>query len=146
MHKLIVCSQSKVLEAASRFGKVCSHVWNTRSTIRAAVDQKQEAEEGKIDLHDDDPEIVEYMLRFMYEGDYRLPSDEAPRPFWIHWDNSLKLKMEGQEFRWIEVALWRRSGALLQSIHTKWPTFSQVCVPAGPEKKDLRLTNDAIDV
>jgi hypothetical protein len=44
--------------------------------------QGREAKERSIDLPDDEPEMVGYMLRFMYERDYRLPSDDAPRPFW----------------------------------------------------------------
>jgi hypothetical protein len=67
VHKSIVCSQCDFLDAASRFGR--------------------EAEEGKIDLVDDEPEIVKYMIQYLYELDYHLPSEETPGPwaFQLDW-------------------------------------------------------------
>ncbi|KAF1945593.1 hypothetical protein EJ02DRAFT_368897 [Clathrospora elynae] len=87
VHKAIVCSQSDPLEAASRFGK--------------------EAIEDKIDLPEDDPEIVAHMLRFMYERDYRLPSEDVPGPHWTRlvWSRT-DAAIEKKEVRIIENFLW----------------------------------------
>ncbi|KAH7081155.1 hypothetical protein BKA63DRAFT_405086 [Paraphoma chrysanthemicola] len=63
VHKIITCAQSDALEAASRFRK--------------------EAAEGIIELPGDDPDIVEHMLRHMYERDYRLPSEDVHGPHWL---------------------------------------------------------------
>jgi len=61
VHKSIVCSQCDFFDAASRFGK--------------------EGEEGKIDLADDEPEIVKYMIQYLYELDYHIPSEQVKGPW-----------------------------------------------------------------
>jgi hypothetical protein len=70
VHKSIVCSQCSFFDAASRFGK--------------------EAEEGKIDLADDEPELVKYLFQYLYELDYHIPSEKVPRPwaFQLDWDDA----------------------------------------------------------
>ncbi|KAF2822946.1 hypothetical protein CC86DRAFT_409720 [Ophiobolus disseminans] len=68
IHFSFVCSQCNFFDAASRFGK--------------------EAEEGKIDLADDEPEIVKYMIQYLYELDYHIPSEliEGPWAFQLDWE------------------------------------------------------------
>jgi hypothetical protein len=84
-----------------------------------ALTQEQEAEERSIDLPTDDPEIVGYMLRFMYQRDYQLPSDDAPRPFWIRWKTRTKnLNAPAQEWlRAMETAVWSHSSEALEKLH-----------------------------
>jgi hypothetical protein len=53
------------------------------SRVRNELTLAQEAAESKIDLPDDEPEIVEYMLRYMYERDYRMPSEDILGPHLI---------------------------------------------------------------
>ncbi|KAF2251316.1 hypothetical protein BU26DRAFT_518009 [Trematosphaeria pertusa] len=53
VHKAILCSQSDVFDAASRFGK--------------------ESEDGRMDLAEDEPEIVKYMIQYLYEEQYEVP-------------------------------------------------------------------------
>lgn len=54
VHKAIICPRSEYFKRAVTFGK--------------------EAEENKIDLQEDEAEIIGYMLQYLYEGDYTLPS------------------------------------------------------------------------
>ncbi|KAH6715823.1 hypothetical protein BKA61DRAFT_334093 [Leptodontidium sp. MPI-SDFR-AT-0119] len=58
VHRLIVCSQSKVLHAACTAGF-------------------KEAYTGIIDLDDDDPAPVEVMLKYFYTGKYNEPINES---------------------------------------------------------------------
>jgi len=58
-HKVIVCSQSKVLKAA------CRGFFKETTT-------------GIIELPDDDPKIVQLMLSFFYTTDYEMDFKEAP--------------------------------------------------------------------
>ncbi|KAK4107255.1 hypothetical protein N656DRAFT_785464 [Canariomyces notabilis] len=51
VHRAIVCTQSKFLAAACRIGL-------------------KEAQEGKIDLPDDDPRLVQIMVHYLYHFDY----------------------------------------------------------------------------
>jgi hypothetical protein len=57
VHKAIICPRSEYFKKAVSFGK--------------------EAEENKITLQEDEVEMIEYMLQYLYEGDYTLP---APAP------------------------------------------------------------------
>lgn len=66
VHKSIVCPQCSFFDAASRFGR--------------------EAEEWKIDLADDEPEIVKYLIQYLYELDYHLPSEKLPGPWLVQFD------------------------------------------------------------
>jgi hypothetical protein len=83
-----------------------------------ALTHEQEAEERSIDLPTDDPEIVGYMLRFIYQRDYQLPSDDAPRPFWIRWKTATKdLAIPVQEWlRAIDTAVWSHSSEALEKL------------------------------
>ncbi|KAH7091651.1 hypothetical protein FB567DRAFT_546358 [Paraphoma chrysanthemicola] len=95
VHKLIVCAQSDALEAASRFGK--------------------EAAEGIIELPDDDPEIVEHMLQYMYERDYRLPSEDVHGPHWIRPLYSTSVDLD--RLHWdLENLMWRCSTPVIQML------------------------------
>ncbi|KAL5120812.1 hypothetical protein ACEQ8H_001293 [Pleosporales sp. CAS-2024a] len=102
VHKAIICSQSKVLEAATRFGK--------------------EEAENHIDLPEDQPEMVEYMLGFMYEREYRLPSDDAPRPFWIKvdWPSATPASRKKLHWKW-EQGIWNCSALILERAREEIP-------------------------
>lgn len=100
-----------------------------------ALTYKQEAEDHSIDLPDEEPEIVEYMLQYMYGRDYRLPSDDAPRPFWIRWKwpeptrtDEFRRAMNTTEenMRKIEIAKWSYSAVTLQMLHEKHPPLIEV--------------------
>ncbi|KUJ17752.1 uncharacterized protein LY89DRAFT_718381 [Mollisia scopiformis] len=59
VHKAIICLQSKPLAAAADGGFL-------------------ESQTGTIDLSDHDPDVVNYMIQFMYTGDYKVvPVPEA---------------------------------------------------------------------
>lgn len=58
VHRVIVCSQSKVLHAACMAGFKETHT-------------------GVIDLDDDDPVLVEIMLKYFYTGKYNEPINES---------------------------------------------------------------------
>jgi hypothetical protein len=122
VHKAIVCSQSDTIEAASRFGKVCKLSALYGSTLLTSV---QEAKEAKMDLAEDDPEIVEYMLRFMYERDYRLPSDDVPGPHRVdfYFDKGAKSKSITYQktLREFDVTFYNFSAANLKMLHEKYP-------------------------
>jgi hypothetical protein len=57
----------------------------------------KEAAEGKIKLQDDDPEIVGYMLEYMYEGDYRVISKFKEYPYWVRVERNKKMAKAEQE-------------------------------------------------
>jgi hypothetical protein len=90
------------------------------TVVFLALTQGREAEERSIDLPNDEPGIVRYMLRFMYERDYRLPSDDAPRPFWTRCKDPLGLydaSEPAQEWvRRFETAVWSRSVEAIQKL------------------------------
>ncbi|KAH7403063.1 BTB/POZ protein [Cadophora sp. MPI-SDFR-AT-0126] len=58
VHRVVVCPQSRVLNAACMTGF-------------------KEAQTGIVDLDDDDPAAVETMLRFFYTGKYIEPANES---------------------------------------------------------------------
>ncbi|KAF2656477.1 hypothetical protein K491DRAFT_596844, partial [Lophiostoma macrostomum CBS 122681] len=72
VHKSIICTRSAFFNAAMRFGK--------------------EAAQSKVDLPEDDPEIVGYMLQFVYtcdyNGSYNTPQDfeDSARAIIFDWD------------------------------------------------------------
>ncbi|KAB8292259.1 hypothetical protein EYC80_008001 [Monilinia laxa] len=61
VHRAIVCSQSKPLAAAVDNGF-------------------KEAKTGVINLEDDEPEIVEYMIKFLYHGTYLIIAPKKNKP------------------------------------------------------------------
>jgi hypothetical protein len=70
------------------------------------------------------------MLRFMYERDYRLPSDDAPRPLWIHfdWHNMVSRPLRSErELQFIEQIYWDNSMQALQVLDETNPDILQVC-------------------
>jgi hypothetical protein len=114
VHKSIVCSQCDFLDAASRFGR--------------------EAEEGKIDLVDDEPEIVKYMIQYLYELDYHLPSEETPGPwaFQLDWKEEpgsyfTHEKLQSPEVRreWDQF-LWQTSATMMGAVVPKYPDICAV--------------------
>jgi hypothetical protein len=50
----------------------------------------KEAEEGRIDLKDDDPETVGYLMDYMYEGDYVAAGDNN-RWLQVAWHGTRRL-------------------------------------------------------
>ncbi|PSN72528.1 hypothetical protein BS50DRAFT_545130 [Corynespora cassiicola Philippines] len=70
VHKVIVCPQSSFFAGAVRFsaGKV---------SILAL--RKKEAEDGKINLPEDEPAIVKLLMRYLYEADYEPCWDGSSR-------------------------------------------------------------------
>ncbi|EAT89577.1 hypothetical protein HBH56_016670 [Parastagonospora nodorum] len=134
VHKAIVCSQSDTIEAASRFGK--------------------EAEEAKIDLTEDDPEIVEYMLRFMYERNYRLPSDDVPGPHWVDFgfENVAKSSsiMYRKTLRGFEVALYEHSSEAMKTLREKFPglleKYQGKVLRIGRSVRLLKLKRDVVEI
>ena len=128
VHKAIVCSQSDTIEAASRFGKVCKLSALHGSTLLIGV---QEAEEAKIDLTEDDPEIVEYMLRFMYERNYRLPSDDMPGPHWVDFNLEILAKdssiTKQKTLRESEVICYEHSSEAMKTLREEFPGLLEVC-------------------
>ncbi|KAF2440105.1 hypothetical protein P171DRAFT_448040 [Karstenula rhodostoma CBS 690.94] len=67
VHKPILCSQSAYFEAVVRFGGM-------------------ETSTGVLDLPEEDPEILGYMIQFLYNSDYELPSDKDSGPWWVRPD------------------------------------------------------------
>ena len=87
----------------------------------------QEAVEGRVDLPDDDAEIVWFMLKFMYERDYRLPSEDVPGPHWARllWNkpnNVLTLKVLRQS----ETRLWKHASPFLRDMIAEIPGLEEV--------------------
>ncbi|KAF1978713.1 hypothetical protein BU23DRAFT_186363 [Bimuria novae-zelandiae CBS 107.79] len=95
VHRAVICSQSEFFDASARFGK--------------------EAVEAKVGLPEDHPEIVEYMIQYMYQQDYRVPSDDSTEPLWIkmNWEKAKlstgskptmtardRFKFDGHYWRW----------------------------------------------
>lgn len=126
VHKAIVCSQSDAMEAVSRFGKVCTVSALDGFGLLTSV---QEAEEAKIDLPEEDPEIVEYIRRFMYERDYRLPSDDVPGPHWVDFNCDKLAKgyniTDQETIRSAEVGFYDYSAAALQILRARYPGLSE---------------------
>ncbi|RYN37615.1 hypothetical protein AA0119_g11868 [Alternaria tenuissima] len=60
VHKAIVCKRSGFFERAERFPRPVG----------------EEASEGKVDLTQDEPEIVRLLVEYLYENDYEAESDE----------------------------------------------------------------------
>jgi hypothetical protein len=58
----------------SRYGKLCSYNDGTYAN------PEKEASTGEIHLEEDDPEIVELMINFLYNGNYVLPSTLTAKP------------------------------------------------------------------
>jgi len=117
VHKSIVCSQCDFFEAASKFGK--------------------EGEEGKIDLADDEPEIVKYMVQYLYELDYHIPSENIPGPWAFkldcskidsHMDPSLSTP---EQRRIWEKTLWHWSATLMPTLLEKYPILCSVSQTTG---------------
>ena len=68
MHRVVVCLQSEFFHAA------CYHAWKVCLFVRLRFPAKcwlQESEERTIDLPEDGRDIVERMIEFFYNGDYR---------------------------------------------------------------------------
>jgi hypothetical protein len=89
----------------------------------------QEAEERSVDLPDDELEIVEYMLQFMYGRDYRLPSDDAPRPFWIRFKrpkDGANLATEQMRTSF-ETRIWSHSPEVLQKLRDERSHLVEAC-------------------
>ncbi|KAF1978712.1 hypothetical protein BU23DRAFT_563623 [Bimuria novae-zelandiae CBS 107.79] len=68
VHKALVCTQSDFFKAAVQFGG------------------KEETNQGIIDLPEDDPVVVGYMIQYLYGPNYELPSESATEPLWIRAD------------------------------------------------------------
>lgn len=64
---MIVCTQSSAFAAAIRFGGKVGWLW----TVIGLHWHVQESKKSNIDLFDDEPAIVELLMRFLYTGDYR---------------------------------------------------------------------------
>ncbi|KAH8634417.1 hypothetical protein IG631_09817 [Alternaria alternata] len=60
VHKNIVCKRSGFFERAGRFPRPVG----------------EEASEGKVDLPQDEPEIVRLLVQYLYENDYKVDFDE----------------------------------------------------------------------
>ncbi|PQE08263.1 NFX1-type zinc finger-containing 1 protein [Rutstroemia sp. NJR-2017a BVV2] len=76
VHRAIVCTQSRPIAAAIDHG---FKVWKALLLQCFIIDGKyadseKEASTGEIHLEEDDPEIVELMINFLYNGNYVLPS------------------------------------------------------------------------
>ncbi|KAH4862491.1 hypothetical protein HBH75_015400 [Parastagonospora nodorum] len=134
VHKAIVCSQSDTIEAASRFGK--------------------EAEEAKIDLTEDDPEIVEYMLRFMYERNYRLPSDDMPGPHWVDFNLEILAKdssiTKQKTLRESEVICYEHSSEAMKTLREEFPglleKYQGKVLRIGRIVRLFKLKHDVIEI
>jgi hypothetical protein len=140
VHKAIVCSQSEVLEAASRFGKVGLHQPFKARVLWLIL--TQEATENKIDLPEDDPEIVEYILRFMYERNYKLPSEDIPGPHSIFRDYldetwSAQYRVNVQRSR---ECVWMHSHKILQLLRDAHPHLLEVCFVFSWEDQHILTT------
>jgi hypothetical protein len=69
------------------------------------------------------------MLQFMYGRDYRLPFDDAPRPFWILWErpkDSDELATE-QIRTSIETGIWSHSPEVLQRLRDERSHLVEAC-------------------
>lgn len=79
MHKLVLCAQSEW------FQKTCAGSWkvgaqySTDHTVRLMT--VQEGQESKIELAEDDPQVVDAMLHYLYNfdyGDYGIGQEHCP--------------------------------------------------------------------
>ncbi|KAF1943876.1 hypothetical protein EJ02DRAFT_501833 [Clathrospora elynae] len=98
VHKSIVCSQCEFFDAASRFGK--------------------EGEEGKVDLVDDEPEIVKHLVNYLYEVDYHVRSEEVDGPwvFRMNWDFEKAPKYTPRRRIILDCSLWATSAMKMVEI------------------------------
>ncbi|KAF2029142.1 hypothetical protein EK21DRAFT_113202 [Setomelanomma holmii] len=95
---MIVCAQSEVLDAASRFGR--------------------EAAEDSIDLSEEEPDLMEYRLRCMYQRDSRLLSDDVPGPFWVRrrWIEGRPGHSQRRKKYLFETRVWRTSACIMPIV------------------------------
>ncbi|PQE23789.1 NFX1-type zinc finger-containing 1 protein [Rutstroemia sp. NJR-2017a BBW] len=75
VHRAIVCTQSRPIAAAIDHGFKLSSYNDDKYT-----DSEKEASTGEMHLEEDDPEIVELMINFLYNGNYVLPSTLTAKP------------------------------------------------------------------
>ncbi|CAI9629748.1 unnamed protein product [Alternaria burnsii] len=78
VHKAIVCKRSSFFERAERFPQPVS----------------EEASEGKVDLPQDEPEIVRLLVEYLYENDYEAESDEKGKQRQAAQDLQLQLNTD----------------------------------------------------
>ena len=67
VHRNIVCPQSPMLAT------LCNPVWKVSQAFSASghiLNTSQEGTEGRASLNEEDPEVVEQALRFLYAGSY----------------------------------------------------------------------------
>jgi len=71
------------------------------------------------------------MLRFMYERDYRLPSNDEPGPHWVYCECGEILKglsiTHQEEAREKQVRIYECSVAALQVLREHYPGLLEVC-------------------
>jgi hypothetical protein len=115
VHKSIICSQCSFFDAASRFDK--------------------EAEEGKIDLADDEPEIVKYFIQYLYELDYHIPSEKLPGPwaFQFDWDATPDIvdrtgHLSPGKKRKMDKLMWQASTTFMANVLEAYPGLYTVCI------------------
>jgi hypothetical protein len=65
----------------------------------------KEAEEGRIDLKDDDPETVGYLMDYMYEGDYVATGDND-RWLQVAWHGNKRLFPRKDPIQWYGCDHW----------------------------------------
>lgn len=75
VHRAVVCKQSKFFEAACRGDFAVSVHRLTSTLVSLETDMKQEAANRFIELEDDDPEIVEIMIKYLYTHRYENDED-----------------------------------------------------------------------
>ncbi|KAJ4299892.1 hypothetical protein N0V90_005139 [Kalmusia sp. IMI 367209] len=75
------------------------------------------AAEGKVDLPEDDPEMVAYMIKYMGEIEYQLPSEDIAGPWWIKpdWPNCNE-ELSAETFRSWDSMCWKISTRTLDSL------------------------------
>lgn len=137
MHKCIVCSQSKFLDAAIKFGGTVGF-----SIISPISDAKllQETNEGVIDLPDDDPVVVGYMIDYLYSSIYTLPSEnEKACWFRMDWDtwNGVQVGAEdsildAKTKREVDYMLWCVSNKMKDKVIADFPDLEVVSTTRCP--------------
>lgn len=128
VHKSIACSQSDVLDAASKFEK--------------------EKEEGRIDLVDDDPDAVQCMIRYLYELDYDIPTrleyhipcKRKKEPWAVQLHESIKLYKSPGDKRRYDSYFWKISTVWMHAMLDQFPGLRSVC-PYQTAHSSFKLTH-----